>query len=65
MLFRFGSVHRAFGWLFTVLGLAALAAVGRGYMTGESLRPGWFVGGLVAIVVGTALVRWASRARPD
>jgi hypothetical protein len=65
MLFRFGSVHRALGWLLTLLGLAALAAGGRGYMTGAPIRPGWVVGGLAAIVVGTALVRWARRARPD
>jgi len=65
MLFRFGSVHRALGWLLTLLGLAALAAGGRGYMTGTSIRPGWVVWGLAAIVVGTALVRWARRARPD
>ena len=65
MLFRFGPVHRAVGWLLTLLGLVGLAVGGRGYMTGAPVRPGWALGGLIAIVAGTALVRWARRARPD
>jgi hypothetical protein len=65
MLFRFGSVHRSLGWLLTLLGLVALVVGGRGYMTGAAVRPGWIVGGLVGIVAGTALVRWARRARPE
>jgi len=65
VLFRFGSVHRVLGWLLTVLGLIALATGGRGYLTGAAVRPQWVVGGLIAIVTGTALVRWARRAGPD
>jgi hypothetical protein len=65
MLFRFGSVHWNLGWLLTLLGLAALVVGGRGYMTGAAVRPGWIVSGLVGIVAGTALVRWAIRARPE
>jgi branched-subunit amino acid ABC-type transport system permease component len=65
MLFRFGSVHRSLGWLLTLLGLVALVVGGRGYMTGAAVRPGWIVGGLVGIVAGTALVRWARRVRPE
>jgi hypothetical protein len=65
MLFRFGSVHRNLGWLLTLLGLAAVAVGSRGYMTGAPVRPGWVLGGLIAVVGGTALVRWAKRARPD
>jgi hypothetical protein len=64
MLFRFGSVHRAAGWLLTLLGLVALAFGGVGYLTGATVRPGWVFAGLIAIVVGTAVVRWAKRARP-
>jgi hypothetical protein len=64
MLFRFGPVHRAAGWLLTLLGLIALIAGGRGYITGVPVRPGWVIGGLIAIVGGTALVRWTRRARP-
>ena len=65
MLFRFGSMHSAAGWLLTLLGLAALAVGGRGYLTGAPVRPGWALAGLLAIVAGTALVRWARRARSD
>jgi hypothetical protein len=65
MLFRFSRVHRALGWLLTLVGLVALAVGGRGYLTGMPIRPGWVLGGLIAIVGGTALVRWARRATPD
>lgn len=65
MLFRFGSLHRGLGWLLTLLGVAALAAGGRGYLTGTAVRPGWMLAGLAGVVAGTALVRWASRARPE
>jgi hypothetical protein len=65
MLFRFGPLHRAIGWLLTLFGLIALVVGGRGYLTGAPVRPGWFLGGMIAIVSGTALVRWARRARPD
>jgi hypothetical protein len=65
MLFRFGSVHRNLGWLLTLLGLAALVVGGRGYMTGAAVRLDWIVAGLAGIVAGTALIRWARRARPE
>ncbi len=65
MLFRFGPMHRAVGWLLTLFGLVALTGGGRGYLTGAPVRRGWVLGGLIAIVIGTALVRWARRARPE
>jgi hypothetical protein len=65
MLFRFGPAHRTIGWLLTLLGLVALLVGGRGYMTGAVVRPAWVLGGLIAVVAGTALVRWARRAGPD
>ena len=65
MLFRFGPVHRVLGWLLTLLGLVALGVGGRGYLTGAGVRPAWVLGGLLGVVAGTALVRWAKRARPD
>jgi hypothetical protein len=63
MLFPFGGWHRGFGWLLSLVGLLALAAGGRGYLTGSPVREGWVVGGLIALVGGTALIRWAERAR--
>jgi len=65
MLFQFGPLHRTLGWLLTVLGLVAVAVGGRGYLSGSPVRPGWILGGLIAVVSGTALVRWARRARPN
>ena len=65
MLFRFGPVHRILGWVLTLLGLVAVAMGGRGYMTGAPVRSGWVLGGLIAVVGGTALVRWARRAGTD
>jgi hypothetical protein len=65
MLFRFGSLHHFLGWALTIGGLVALAAGGRGYVTAAPVRPGWVLAGLIAIVAGTALVRWARRARRE
>ena len=65
MLFRFGSAHWILGWLLTLLGLVALVLGGNGYWSGAVVRPGWVVGGLLGIVAGTAIVRWARRARPS
>jgi hypothetical protein len=65
MLFRFGPLHRTLGWFLTLVGLVALAVGGRGYLTGAPVRPAWMLGGLIGIVGGTALLRWARRARPD
>lgn len=62
MLFRFGSVHHVLGWLLTLGGLVAFVVGARGYLTGAPVRAGWVLGGLIAIVAGTALVRWARRA---
>jgi len=59
------SVYRTLGWLLTLLGLIVLALGGRGYISGAVVRPGWIVAGLTGIVAGTALVRWARRARPE
>jgi hypothetical protein len=65
MLFRFGAVHRVLGWILTAVGVAILGLASRGYLLGGQLRGEWVVAGLLAIVAGTSLVRWARRARPD
>jgi hypothetical protein len=65
MLFRFGPLHQAGGWLLTLLGLAAVVVGGRGYLMEAPIRPAWVLGGLIAIAGGTALIRWARRAGQD
>jgi hypothetical protein len=65
MRFRVGSVHWILGWLLTILGVAAFVLGVRGYWTGEAVRPGWVLGGLLGIVAGTALVRWVRRTRSE
>ena len=51
--------------LLTLVGLIAMVAGGRGYLTDAAVRPGMFFAGLVAVVAGSALVRWARRAPPE
>ena len=65
MLFRFNSAHLIFGWLLTLAGLIAMGLGGRGDLTGAAVRPGLFFAGLLAVVAGSALVRWARRAPPE
>ena len=65
MLFRFGAVHRVLGWTLTAVGVAVLGVASRDYLRGGPLRGEWVVAGLLAIVAGTSLVRWARRAGPD
>jgi hypothetical protein len=65
MLFQFGAVHRVLGWVLTLAGVAVLVTASREYLLGGPLRGEWVVAGLLAIVAGTSLVRWARRAGPD
>lgn len=52
---------RAVGWLFCVGGLVYLYLGGRGLMDGSAVSRPMLILGLIAIVVGTALLRWARR----
>jgi hypothetical protein len=62
MLFHFGRATVAFGWLLTLAGVAYVVAGGRGTLAGtEGSLPRLLVG-LVAVVVGTSVVRWGKRA---
>jgi hypothetical protein len=65
MLFQFGAVHRVLGWVLTVAGVAVLVVAARGYLLGETMRGESMLAGLLAIVAGTSMIRWARRARPD
>jgi hypothetical protein len=62
MLFHFGRATAAFGWLLTVAGVAYVVVGGRETLAGtEGSLPRLLVG-LVAVVVGSSIVRWVKRA---
>ena len=65
MLFRTDPARRAAGWVLTLLGFIVLTIGGRGYLIEAPVRPGWILAGIMWIVAGTSLIRWARRARPD
>ncbi len=62
MLFRFGKASLVFGWLLIVVGIAYLAVGGRGAFAQTPGSIPRAVVGLVAIVVGSSIVRWAKRS---
>jgi hypothetical protein len=62
MPYRFSKATAVFGWLLTVVGIVYLAIGIRdtvGAIPGSLPR---MLVGLVAIVVGSSIVRWARRA---
>jgi hypothetical protein len=65
MLYHFGKATLVFGWLLLLVGIGYLAQGGReaiAQIPGSLPR---MVVGLVAVVVGSAIVRWGRRARPE
>ena len=58
---RYARGFRLAGWLLTLGGIAYIALGAAGLANGTA--PTWppFLLGLIAIVVGTALVRWSRR----
>jgi hypothetical protein len=65
MLFRFGKAALVFGWLLIVMGIAYLALGGRGAVAQIPGSLPRVVVGLVAVVVGSSIVRWVKRAGPE
>jgi hypothetical protein len=62
MLFHFGRATAALGWLLTLAGMAYVVAGGRETLAGtEGSLPRLLVG-LVAVVVGSSIIRWVKRA---
>ena len=62
MPYRFGRAAAAFGWLLVAVGIAYVALGVRdsfGEVPGYAAR---ILVGLVAVVVGSSIVRWARRA---
>lgn len=60
--YRFGKATAALGWLLIVVGIAYLAIGVRGAVRGIPGSLPRSLVGLVAVVVGSSMVRWARRA---
>jgi hypothetical protein len=65
MLFRTGRATTLFGWLLILAGLAYLVVGGRGALTNTPGSLPRVLTGLVAVVVGSSIVRWAKRGSPE
>jgi hypothetical protein len=62
MPYRFGKATAAFGWLLVVIGIAYIALGMRDALGGIAGSLARILVGLVAVVVGSSIVRWARRA---
>jgi hypothetical protein len=62
MMFRFGRAFLAAGWLLTIGGVLYVALGLRALRTGGVAWPSLPLG-LVAVVVGSSVIRWARRTR--
>lgn len=65
MLFRFGTATNVFGWLLIIAGIWYTIAGGRGAYAGVPGSLPRIIVGLVAVVVGSAIVRWVLRAKSE
>jgi hypothetical protein len=63
MLLRFGRATAVFGWLLVIAGIMYLAVGGRGAVYGTPGSLPRILVGLVAVVVGSSIVRWTRRAK--
>jgi hypothetical protein len=61
MVFRFGKVVLVFGWFMIVMGIAYLAQGGRDAIAQTPGSLPRIVLGLVALVVGSAIIVWVKR----
>jgi uncharacterized membrane protein HdeD (DUF308 family) len=64
MLFRFGRAGVVFGWILIVAGIAYMAVGARGAYNSLPGSLPRLVVGIVGVVVGSSIVRWAKRGRP-
>ena len=63
MMFRFGRAFLFVGWLLTIGGVLYVALGLRALRTGGGNSSALLLLGLVAVVVGSSVIRWARRAR--
>ncbi|HEY7026372.1 MAG TPA: hypothetical protein VH438_02115 [Gemmatimonadales bacterium] len=59
---RFGKAGLVLGWLLIAIGITYLALGGRGAVAQVPGSLPRIIVGLVAVVVGSSIVRWAKRA---
>jgi xanthosine utilization system XapX-like protein len=63
MVFHFGRAFLVLGWILTIAGVVYVL-VGLRHMAGVTgASPALLLIGLVAVVVGSAIIRWVRRAR--
>ena len=60
-MIRYARAFRAAGWVITAGGAVYLYLGIRGLAGGTGVSAPFIILGLIAIVVGTALVRWGTR----
>jgi xanthosine utilization system XapX-like protein len=65
MPFRFGKTTLVFGWFLILVGIGYLAIGVRDALGGIAGSLPRMLVGLVAVVVGSSIVRWARRARSE
>ena len=63
MMLRFPRAFLFIGWLLTIGGVLYIALGLRAMRTGEAGLTPLLLIGLVAVVVGTSVIRWARRER--
>ncbi len=59
---RMGKAGLVLGWLLIAIGIAYLVLGGRGALAQATGSLPRIIVGLVAVVVGSSIVRWAKRA---
>jgi hypothetical protein len=63
MLLRFGKATAVFGWLLILAGVAYMAVGVQGAVGGIPGSLPRILVGLVAVVVGSSILRWVRRTR--
>ena len=63
MLFHFGRAFLVLGWILTIAGITYLVMSLRHTAGVAGASPALLLVGLVAVVVGSAIIRWVRRTK--
>jgi xanthosine utilization system XapX-like protein len=63
MLLHFGRAFLVLGWTLTIAGVVYVLMGLRHMASLTGASPAWLLIGLVAVVVGSAIVRWVRRTQ--